>query len=625
MSEPFESSKESVEETLKERRAVQMLRTFMRRSSEYREPFLELARKSREIYETWQPTSRSIIQRANLKLPFGFTIVETQVPQLMDIFFQGGAPAFRWKGKGPEDAVWEDTISDFHIHQLEEMGFEPKAAAFFKAMLLDGTAIGKVPYLYREQDIIVRDSEINPITGEMERIKRAKTEIVVSRPDFEVVPIYDFFPDWSVKSPGNIKAMRGCVHRMYKTLAALKSSRLYKNLDEIDLSIGKKGTNAWSQPYYSEDDFKDDFERLQDQKEPGIKDSGRIELWEYWGLWDTTGNGDFEEYLITVANGDVIIRMENNPYDYKFKPFVACPNYIRETEFYGIPELTPVRPLIKEANTLRNARLDNVNLSVNPMWVADRAAGINSKSLYSRANGIIWTNDINGIKPITLPDPTNGSANELISIQQDIQNATATVNAAPIASTLGKQFGRSATGVNFIQSFSSSRLGLKGRLASELFFKPMADIMLLTNRQFVDENTWVKVMDPNTPDPFKQLPPDAFYRKYDFAPNTALDGGGLDGQFQKMQTVAQIAQVFENSQPGTFKADILLESLLRPLLGRQVKRFVRSDQERSDLQAQQLASQQAINAAQGQAAPQPNAATPQIGAALEPILQGAQS
>jgi hypothetical protein len=76
---------------------------------------------------------------------------------------------------------------------------------------------------------------------------------------------------------------------------------------------------------------------------------------------------------------------------------------------------------------------------------------------------------------------------------------------------------------------------------------------------------------------------------------------------QKMQAVSQILQVAENSQPGTTRFDVLLEAMLRPLLGRQVKRFVRDEQEMAQMQAQQLAATQQINAAQGQAAPQPNA------------------
>jgi len=198
-------------------------------------------------------------------------------------------------------------------------------------------------------------------------------------------------------------------------------------------------------------------------------------------------------------------------------------------------------------------------------------------------------------------------------IQNDIQNATAMVNAAPVASNLGKQFGRSATGVNFIQSFASSRISLKARMLSEMYFKPVAKIMLLTNRQFVTEEQWVRVLDPNTPNPFVQLPPDAFFRSFDFLVETTLENGGPEGQFQKIQTVSQILQAVENSQPGTIKSEVILEALLRPLLGRQVKRFVNLPEERQQMQMQQMAAQQAINAQQGAAAAQPNAQQPELG------------
>ena len=608
--EPFETlDKETLLSREKDRRAVSMVRSFMRRSEAYREPHLELAKESRELYENWRTSSRSVIQRANLKLPFGFTIIETQAPQVMDLFFKGGN-VLQFKGQDYEDANWEDLLTDFHVHQFEEMHFQSKTSMFIKSMLLDGTAIAKVPYRYKEVETMRRTTTVDPLTGIPTMTKEPVIDVQFDGPDLEIIPIYDFFPDWSVKRAGDITAMRGCVHRVWKTYAALKRDGKYKNLDELKISMDKKGCSAWSRPYYTDDNFKEDFERMQGNDEPGMKDSGRIELWEYWGLYDPKGDGNFIECIMTIANGDVCIYEEENFYDYKFKPFVACPNYARENEFYGIPELTAVRALIKEANTLRNARLDNINLSVNPMWIADRAAGINAKSLFSRPNGIIWANDINGIKPLPPMDPSIGSREEMAFIQNDIQNATALVNAAPTASNLGKQFGRSATGVNFIQSFSSSRLGMKGRLLADLYFKRVAWIMLMTNRQFVTEDKWVRVSDPNSPNPFETLPPDAFFRNYDFTVETNLDNGGPEGQFQKMQSVSQILQAVEASQPGTVKPDVLLEALLRPLLGRQTKRFVRSDQERMDMQNQQLAAEQAINAQVGARAPQPNAAGP---------------
>lgn len=609
MKNPFERDEQEVPERDTEKHAIRVVRAFMLNSKEYREPHLELARKSRELYENWSPAGRSIVQRANLKLPFGFTIIETQVPQIVDAFFRGGN-VIQFKGQDYQDAMWEDPMTDFHHHQFEEMGFQSKTANFVKAMLLDGTAIAKVPYRYKELETLRRVTQMDPITGMPISIKQPAVEVLFDGPDLEIVPIYDFFPDWTVKRPGDVAAMRGCVHRTYKTITALRQNKNYKNVDEIEVSLQSKGNSAWAKPYYS-DEYKADFDKLNDNVE-GIKDEGEVEVWEYWGLFDPKKNGEFKEYLIVIANGDVVLRMEENFYDYKFKPFVACPNYSRETEFYGIPELLAVRSLIKEANTLRNARLDNINLSVNPMWIADRAAGINTKSLFSRPNGVIWTNDINGIKPLPPMDPSIGSREEMAFIQGDIQNATALVNAAPIASNLGKQFGRSATGVNFIQSFASSRISLKARTLSEMYFKRVAQIMLMTNRQFVTEDHWVRVSDPNSPNPFTQLPSDAFFRSFDFIVETALENGGPEGQFQKIQTVSQILQAIENSQPGTVKSEVLLEALLRPLLGRQVKRFVNSPEERQMMQMQQLAAQQAINSQQGAAAPQPAAGQPQL-------------
>lgn len=615
MHNPFEKNVNEAPERTKELHAVRVVRAFMQKSDEYRDPHLELARQSRELYENWSPSNKSLIHRANLRLPFGFTIIETQTPQIIDIFFRGGS-VVQFKGQGAEDAVFESTITDFHIHQFEEMGFASKTATFIKAMLLDGTAFAKVPYRYKEIDTLRRVNQIDPATGATISMKVPTTEVTFDGPDLELIPIYDFFPDWSIKKPGDISSMRGCVHRTYKTLASLKTNKNYKNLEELETSVSVKGSDAWARPYYS-DAYKDEFEKLNDN-DYGKKNEGDVEIWEYWGLFDQNQDGEFEEYIIVIANGDVVLRCEQNFYDYKFKPFVACPNYIRESEFYGIPELMAVRSLIKEANTLRNARLDNINLSVNPMWIADRASGINTKSLFARPNGVIWTNDINGIKPLPPMDPSVGSREEMAFIQNDIQNATAMVNAAPVATNLGKQFGRSATGVNFIQSFASSRISLKARMLSELYFKQVAKIMLLTNRQFVTQNQWVRVLDPNTPNPFVQLEPDAFFRSFDFLVETALESGGPEGQFQKIQTAAQILQAVENSQPGTMKSDVILEALLRPLLGRQVKRFVNTPEERQQMQMQQLAAQQALNAQQGATAPQPNATEPDL--AVNPTM-----
>jgi len=153
--------KDEIKDIVEDRRIVRMVRDFMFRSREYRRPYLRLARRSRDAYECWQMQGRSLIQRANLKLPYGYTIIENQTPQIVDIFARHDY-VMKFEGHEPTDYMWESLISDFHKFQLREMGFKAKFPQVVKSMLLDGTAICKVPYIYREMETVERVMEMGP-------------------------------------------------------------------------------------------------------------------------------------------------------------------------------------------------------------------------------------------------------------------------------------------------------------------------------------------------------------------------------------------------------------------------------------------------------------------------------
>jgi len=611
-----ESEEKDSSGIVEDRKIVALVRSFMRKSKEYREPHLELALRSRRLYQNWDLDSISKIKRANLKPSYGFMIVETLLPQLTEIFF-GDNQIVKFEGRDQEDAQYEKCLSDFIDIQFEDMSLETKTICAFKNMLLDGTLIQKVPYRFQEQAMMRRNTVTDPNTGESFSQRELVVETVYDGPDLEVVPFVDFFPDWRVKEPGNIQKMRGCAHRMNRNLSDLKKLKkrtredgttvgVYENLDQLEDSLSTKGHDAWSAPYWS-DDRKQAMDHSNDNK-PGEKDKDSIELWEYWGLYDLEGNGELVECILTIANGDVVIRKQKNFYDYQFKPFLATPNYVRPNEFYGIPELIIVESEIREARTIRNARLDQINLGVNTMWLVDRAAGIDAKNLYSRPGGIIFSNDINGVKPISVGNPSDSSAAELGYIENNISQATA-IGAPPVVGAT-KSFARSATGVNFVQQFANSRLGLKAKIIADLYFKELVHIMLMTDRQFVTDAQWVRASSPNDPNPFSRLPTDAFFKNYDFIIDTKYDKSD-ELQMQKLQAAAQILQVAEQTQPGTTKWDVLLEAMLRPLVGPAVHRFARTPEEMQQFQMQNAAmrvQEQAANAQIGAGTPQPNAA-----------------
>jgi hypothetical protein len=610
----FERISHSPEEGDKKKRAVDVVRRFMKKSEEYRRPHLDLAKKSRELYQCWDSQAKSPIQRANLKLPYGYTIIESETPQICEIFLKE-KPFFKWSGQEPQDMQWENGLTDFTAMQLEAMRLPVKLVSFVKGMKLDGTAVAKVPWRYKEAVVLSRVPQQDPLTGEVFMSKQPEMQVLFDGPDFEYIPLVDFFPDWAAREPGNIDAHRGVVHRTWQTFSELKAKRkkktaagytdgVYENIPELELSISTKGCDAWAHPY--------GHESWWDKKQDNVEDVKKkpIEVWEYWGLFDPNGDGNFEEYIITLANGDTVVRCEPTFIDAKLKPFVACPNVLRDGEFYGIPELIAVRGLIKEAQALRNARLDQANLAINRMYIVDRAAGIKARSLYSKPGGVVYTNDMQGIRELPPPEVPASSYRELQEINTEIQAVTGMPN-SPGLSDAGRVFGRSATGASLVQSFAGSRIGMSARLISECLFKPLARLMFAMNKQYITDEKWVRVSDPNKmmENPFSVLPPDAFHCNYDFEIVSTFEAGA-DQEMAKLQQLTQLLQVAEGSQPGITKWDVLMEDLARALVGPKSKKFMRSEEELMQMQLNKLAGEQAANAMIGQMAPQPNSKPP---------------
>lgn len=611
--DPFERKPDQItflKKMQEQRRQVMSVRAFMERSDAYRQPHILLSVSSRAAAENWQDTGRTITRRSRLKMPAGFNIIETQTPQLYHIFFQDDK-VLELEGDDIFAANLQEPMTEFLNRQLKDAKIKTKGYAYIKAMLLDGTAFAKIPYRFIEKKIIERTKILNPINGEVIVDKRETLKAVFDGPDIEIISIHDFFPDWTVKTPGDVQGMRGCVHRTYKTFNELKQAGIYKNLDLLETSMRTKsdkktfqGPGKLAAPFWSTD-YRDMQDKAQDNFHQA-KYAGKIEIWEYWGEFDPKGDGVMEEYILTVANGDVSIRAVENIYDERFKPFVATPNFPRDGEFYGLPELAPQKAQIKELNQLKNARLDAINNTVNPMWKIERTAGVNLSQLVRRPDGVVLTNDNNGVQRLQENETPPTSAQEIAQLQESIANTSA----IGLTSTAGgKAFARTSGGVDFLSSFADNRIKLKAAILSETFFQQLSDIFQKHNRQYVDEDKIFPFSNPDLSqaDPEAVLPLEAFNLQFKYKTRTDFETGGIEGFLGKLETLTPFIIAGEQSQPGTFKIDMIGQQVLRKLLGPAGQRFTRSDQERLAIQQQQLAAEQAVNAQIGANAPQPNA------------------
>lgn len=591
-------------ELSKEERALESVRLFMENSRKYTDPYFKKADQIWKEYLNSRNEKLSPLQRANLKLPYAWTIVETFVPQVVEAFL-GEKPYVNVEGRGQEDVQFEELLSKYLTFQLDEMEFFEKFVCFIKDLIIFGTAIAKTPWRYETRKSYETQIKVDPIKGDISRVKVPIKEVLYNNPDFEPIQFWDFFPDWAASRPGDIQSMRGCVHRVWRTLTELEAkekktnpdgtkSGIYHNLDKLRFNISEKGFDAWSR--------KDDRSTPSAEKDyynrdralglsEGIKRRNKIEVWEYWGLFDVTGQGDFEEYVIAVANGDVVIRCDVNPYDGKFKPFVGGVNYPIPGEFYGVGDIEPVRSLIKEGTALRNARLDQANMAVNRMWIVDRTANINVRSLYVRSGGVIYANDINGIKSLEAPEVPGSSYREIQQIDFDIQNGSAQINASQGASNVGRAFGRTATGVSFLQNYTASRITLKVRMIENLVMKKFGQILLKLDRQFMTEDQWVRVMGDEQ-NPFQLLPLDAFYGKYDFSTNGAVDRlNQRERQMNLQQNVLPFLKEFEQFRPGAVKWEDVAVQYLREFYFKDPQRLINPPEVQQQFQQQMQQSQ----------------------------------
>lgn len=587
-------------------RLLTYIQKFIRDSWEFRRKYETLWVRYLGEYLNSRNVKSNPLQRANLKLPYAFTTIETFVPQIVDTFLSE-KPYITIEPFGAEDVKAAEAIGDFFTYQLDRMEFFKEFVPFIKNVLIYGTGIAKTTWSVKTKQISEVYYETDQITGIQSSNKRDANQVIYDGPRFDNIDILDFFSDPGCAKAGDIQSMRGCVHRVYRTFDELKALEkkdgvgIYSNLNKLKDGMTEYGSNAWTNMNRGEDSWARDRKEMLNHQDPGLKNKGKIELWEYWGTIpnnDESPETNGKEYVITVANGDTIIRHDENPFDAKFKPFLACPNYIVPNEFYGIGEIEIVYSLIKEATALRNARLDQANQAVNRMWIVDRGSGINLRNLYSRSGGIVLTNDMNGIRELPAEEVPGSSYKEISQIDYDIQNATSQINASQGASNLGRAFGSTAKGVDYLKSFSSSRLSLKVKQIERWVMESFGKTLLLLNRQFTKTDQWVKLFN-NEDDPFITISPNIFLNDYDFFATGAMERLNKEQKQQILQNnIIPFLQVVEQAQPNTINMDAVVKRFFKDFDYKNVSDFINPTDVRQQLTMQQQQSQQQAQAEQ---------------------------
>lgn len=145
-------------------------------------------------------------------------------------------------------------------------------------------------------------------------------EIIKNEPTITMVNPHNIFIDPSCE--GDLDKARFIIMSFETSKADLKQDGRYKNLDKINF----EHAGILSAPDH-ETKTPDTFQ-FKDQARK------RIVAHEYWGLWDIEGNEKLVPIVATWV-GDVLIRLEENPFPDKKAPFVLVPYMPIKRSLFG--------------------------------------------------------------------------------------------------------------------------------------------------------------------------------------------------------------------------------------------------------------------------------------------------
>lgn len=352
-----------------------------------------------------------------------------------------------------------------------------------------------------------------------------------SGPNVDVIPPEGFFMDPEAKSMDDARFV---IHRVKRTISYLRKKEregIYGGVDDVvRASASPRDSSEESSRYATAGDTTPSSSgEGREQKQVARR---KVDVWEWWGLLDTKGDGIAEPYVVTMA-ADVILRLERNPYAHGLPPFVELRPILDLFRFHGIgiAELVGEFQMVKTA--IWRQSLDNLSFQNNQMWEVDENAGVDLYGLlHPRPGGVIFTNMLGkGIRQIT-PPPLGSAPLQMMEFVQgalEQRSGVTRYNQGLDARTLN----HTATGISAIMGASAQRIDLIARIIAESI-RRLYKMMLELNQQFIDQTMVVRIF--NSP---LEISPDDLAGNFD----VSVDIGGATGKEEtEVQQILSILQ-----------------------------------------------------------------------------------
>jgi len=486
-----------------------------RKWRESRDAKVDVMRKALEWYRKYnmytpEPKSIKLKRRARVSSPQGFTLVEFKTARQKAILFPANEnnPILRAFPTEMGDVDDADLVEDKINFDLRKASIRRKGEVILRNINLFG--VSPVRVFWRREIVTrtVRDPIIveNPFTGENVKLgldfPELRDVLVYDGADLEPIDIEDFYPDPAARefTPGN---MRYVVVRSYIDYELLRT-RVYSEPELWDAQAFELLDPNDTPPPRQDDQFESELTRYHYYPHPDEPRAGAgvVELLWYFSRTESK----------VVANQKVPIANMENPYWISEIP-VLVPTLLPITNYpWGKGKIEPIDQTLSHMNSLKNARLDTVNMNVNPPWKILKGA-VKKEDVLTAPNNFIEVTSMDALEKVEIPDYTSQSYNEESFLKGDIEEVG---NLPPVAK--GQQAGSGVRTAG--QQFSMlEQVGERDQMEIDAigdgFLKPLGEWVYALNQQFLTTEQVIRVLGEEG-FMWRTVRPEDLSGKYDF-------------------------------------------------------------------------------------------------------------
>ena len=436
------------------------------RAETYLRPYRAKWLRMYKLYRAYQEKVNYAYQ-TRLMPPIAFQIVETVASRMVTAKRKTRIlPREKKDVDSKSVQAWDDLVNyDFDIMKLQK-----KLPRWVKSAITFGNGIAMVTWLTDES--VDHDDPFLAICDLWDILPAPETE------------------DLEEDCPWLIRRVLKSKEKIEREEKARGEDALYKNINLLQ----PKQIEDWKQERYDINIKK--MGQIQStgsgaQGDSVIKVSSEkyereklIEVWECY---------DFEEgKLVTIGNREILMRNDENPYQEVNHGRIFLNLYDHEVnwELWAIGHIEPVETTIVEIADLRNQRMDDVILMLDPVIKIRKDSGI-SKNDIIFAPGAKWElRKMDDVVVERLPDISLMGVNEERMLHDEIEKTLAIseyVQGVPKSSTesLGK--------VAMLIGQSNLRLSSFAQNLSETLTR-LANILIEMNHEFIEEDKLYRVV-----------------------------------------------------------------------------------------------------------------------------------